>query len=607
MPLKDTLIAAESSYYSGKLRAYLDYFSHHQSQEWSEAEPSFSRIYNQIGPYFGRYMIPILQRETADGIEYLQDTSLTIENLDKSLSPAHQVIPSTPKQKHVAFLIELMGDEARLKLEAMHYRWDYKLENALFVLQEFGRACMPNMPVFMQRIAGLPFALLFNHATHDVLGISTEIQVPLENWYFDFLRAFEEHLKHHKYLLGNKPCVGDFGLLGPLYAHLARDPYPKKIMQQIAPGVFDWVQRMNNLPKQNLGEFVANDDIPPTLYPVLKLLLEDQTQLFHDCVRKVEEWYQKNDSYTITRFIPGRQVFRVRGVESKRKTEPYLAWMFERLKSFYEDECLYNKIQIDHVYRKIDAEDFLRCTITNKLEFDDIAIHRPYDQNQLDFKQKQIKFLMQRLRFIDVLLKEITVQRNHYTSRKTLASIGCSASNSYPQQTSFLMSGILAGLLLAIVRHFEITPQNQNNNPVGVAISMVALIFICKHFMLQTIQQSIAPSLNQYKALTQNSDQAPISDNHRRRLLTMVHYLKMESFNSKTMDVSELKNKTKDIEKSLLITFEPISFAKVEDFLNAVREHYEKLTLNTSDITIKQSTFWESDRAILKHAYASKL
>ena len=45
--------------------------------------------------------------------------------------------------------------------------------------------------------------------------------------------------------LGDAPSRADYGLMGPLYAHLGRDPYPVRIMQQKAPLVFRWVERMN--------------------------------------------------------------------------------------------------------------------------------------------------------------------------------------------------------------------------------------------------------------------------------------------------------------------------------------------------------------------------
>ena len=50
------------------------------------------------------------------------------------------------------------------------------------------------------------------------------------------------HLKTHRFLLGDKPCLGDFGLMGPLKAHLALDPIPGKIMKVKSPFVYEWIE-----------------------------------------------------------------------------------------------------------------------------------------------------------------------------------------------------------------------------------------------------------------------------------------------------------------------------------------------------------------------------
>jgi len=34
------------------------------------------------------------------------------------------------------------------------------------------------------------------------------------------------HFDLHPYLLGGKPCIGDFSLAGMVYGHLYRDPVP---------------------------------------------------------------------------------------------------------------------------------------------------------------------------------------------------------------------------------------------------------------------------------------------------------------------------------------------------------------------------------------------
>ncbi|PHY13768.1 hypothetical protein CSW58_03550 [Caulobacter sp. B11] len=74
-----------------------------------------------------------------------------------------------------------------------------------------------------------------------------EQSIPLiEAAYEEFLDLFDAHLAHAPYLLGGRPTIGDYGLIGPLFAHLARDPYPSLLMKRRAHRVWRWVERMNS-------------------------------------------------------------------------------------------------------------------------------------------------------------------------------------------------------------------------------------------------------------------------------------------------------------------------------------------------------------------------
>jgi glutathione S-transferase len=47
------------------------------------------------------------------------------------------------------------------------------------------------------------------------------------------LGALDRHFAEHPFLFGSRPLLGDFGLVGPLYGHLSRDPWPAQHL--IAP------------------------------------------------------------------------------------------------------------------------------------------------------------------------------------------------------------------------------------------------------------------------------------------------------------------------------------------------------------------------------------
>ena len=114
-----------------------------------------------------------------------------------------------------------------------------------------------------------------------IFGVTEQSQKLVEDLYLEYLDALNAHLESYPYLLGWRPCIGDFGLLAPMYAHLGRDPHPARLMQQRAPAVYRWVERMNREDQDapeffNAGsDFLANDEVPETLVEVLKILAED--------------------------------------------------------------------------------------------------------------------------------------------------------------------------------------------------------------------------------------------------------------------------------------------------------------------------------------------
>ena len=65
-------------------------------------------------------------------------------------------------------------------------------------------------------------------------GVSEELVPEIERSYEAFLGLLDAHLAGSPFLLGGHPTIADYGFMGPLYAHLARDPYPSVLMKRRA-------------------------------------------------------------------------------------------------------------------------------------------------------------------------------------------------------------------------------------------------------------------------------------------------------------------------------------------------------------------------------------
>lgn len=345
------------SLYSGKTRAYLRY------KKIPFEERLSSEDYGQIQAHIGRKIIPVII--TPEG-EYIQDTTVIIDHLEEKF-PAPSIYPDGPMQKLAALLMEVYGDEWLL-LPAMHYRWKFKRQNLWFVLNQFGDVMKPHWPAFAKPLVAIPAALYFGRMYKSLMGLDENTEPELEKITEAFLKDFDRHLEDHDFLLGSRPSIGDFGLVAPLYAHMAQDPYPKQWMQDIAPRVFDWTRRMQN-PGGNEGSFLPNDEIPETLYPLLAHMFRDQLPLLVDTVRAVADWTAEHpDADHFPRTI-GRHDFTLGDAHGNRAILPYQQWMFQRPLRHYQRLSEGEKQQIDPLLKKLGGYDGLQTEISVPLDY----------------------------------------------------------------------------------------------------------------------------------------------------------------------------------------------------------------------------------------------
>lgn len=247
----------ELSLYSGKLRAYL----RHKELPFRERHVSFWDM-RKLKRKVGAKVMPVLL--TADG-EWLQDTADIIDVLELR-HPRAPIVPETPRQRIAAYLLEAWGDEFWVS-SAMHYRWNFP-ENYQGVFRpEGGDNLMPFAPRFVKdRLIATAAGAMRSFLPG--LGVVPGQTATIEAWTEAMLDALEEHFTHYPYLLGSRPCLGDFGLIGPLYAHLGRDPYPLRELIAPRPHLKGWIERMQHPESPGTGTFLAEDHVPETLAPL---------------------------------------------------------------------------------------------------------------------------------------------------------------------------------------------------------------------------------------------------------------------------------------------------------------------------------------------------
>lgn len=319
--MTNTLYGAPLSLFSGKARAYLDW----KGVDYQEVLSTPDIYRDVIIPNVGRPVIPVLK--TQDGA-IVQDTTHIIDHFEAS-ETGPSVYPDTPRQKLAALLLECFGDEW-LVIPAMHYRWNYNEE---WVYGEFGKLALPDGTPEEQYVAGKERGATFRGFV-PMLGI-TEATIPgIEASYEGLLSELDAHFAIHPFLLGTRPSIGDLGLIGPLYAHLYRDPASRKIMERLAPRVAQWVQRMVDVQTPLSGEFLPDDEIAETLLPILARMMREHVPYLGKVAAMFGEWLAANPETDIPRAV-GMTEFTLQDalgseVSGQRIAVPFSLWMLQR-------------------------------------------------------------------------------------------------------------------------------------------------------------------------------------------------------------------------------------------------------------------------------------
>lgn len=227
------LYVMDVSYFSGKMEAYLRY----KEIPFEREEPSWGRINRVLYPHTGLMKVPVV--ETADG-QWLQDSTPMIDWFE-ARHGAFPVLPADPYQAFFCRLLEDYADEW-LWRPALYYRWafdnDARLNSARFI-REF---------LYDTALRGPGQAMAVRARQRRIYvrgdGVTRATRAHVEGVYLGTLARLEAILAEQPFLLGQAPCLADFGFFASMFRHFAIDPTPSKIMRDRAPAVYDWVGRL---------------------------------------------------------------------------------------------------------------------------------------------------------------------------------------------------------------------------------------------------------------------------------------------------------------------------------------------------------------------------
>lgn len=388
---KYRLFSWEHSYFSGKVRSYLRY-----KQAFDGLGPGFEDVLatpeilqKVLGPATGSPTVP--QLRTPEGV-FIQDSAEIVDVVEQR-HPGPAVLPSpetAPKQRVACFLLELLADEWMI-VYAFWERWQYSREGITpshldFNALQWGAFLDPRSSGDERRRAGLAlFDKVFSrespadaaagpYAGLRHLGVDDVTEPAWQASNLRLLERLEAHFARHDYVLGGRPSLADFALLGPLYAHQYRDAVAGFILRTRFPLIAEWVERctatnalnaraydqvvysvdeegelVEVLAQSDGGEWLERDLIPETLVPVLEVFFEEMWPVLLSSVEALRSYVASGHrapggelpsrSFSATPGFEPLQTgdgpltheFTLGDVASRRMVVPHHVWRLQRL------------------------------------------------------------------------------------------------------------------------------------------------------------------------------------------------------------------------------------------------------------------------------------
>ena len=351
-----TLYGWHLSYFTGKAMCYLRYKQVPFEQKPVDMVTLMWRIRRQTGAA----VMPVMV--TPQG-GWINDTSRIIDHIEARV-PGPSIHPATPVQRFASYLMEAWGDEWWVPM-AMHTRWSYPENYPLFE-REAGSALLPWLPGFAQRRAVKVVASKLRGMLPAV-GVRPEQFAVMDAWMDGMLDLLDTHFAHYLFLFGDRPVLGDFGLVGSMVAHLGRDPWPARQLVAPRPHLRAWIDRMAQ-PQQTRGAanppaLLADDQIPPTLLPVFQAIAREFVPLLEGISTQV--------AARLVDWPPGKLLPRGLGeVEVpmgtgrfRRTALPYSLWMAQRTLDVYRGMISVEQQQVRAWLGSIGGEPLLALDI----------------------------------------------------------------------------------------------------------------------------------------------------------------------------------------------------------------------------------------------------
>jgi glutathione S-transferase len=301
------LLGLEASPYTMKVKSYLTYKG--LPFEWITRSMANEPLFQKHAKV---QLIPLLFFPAG---ETMQDSTLIIERIEGETG-GPSIHPEDKTLWFLSCLFEEFGDEWCNKLmffQRWFYSADARATGARLAHDRLeGKWYRPVAKPIIARL------LVRRMVPRLVYSGGNETNIPQLKQSFESLVAMlDAHFRARPYLLGGRPCFGDFGLWCNLYEAWT-DPTAKAYIERNAPSLVGYIRRM--LAPSAEGPFETLEALKPTLLPILR----------QEMATRFLPWMQANHAA----FLAGQKETRLtmNGQTFQQKTFKYQANTLDELR-----------------------------------------------------------------------------------------------------------------------------------------------------------------------------------------------------------------------------------------------------------------------------------
>lgn len=369
-----TLYGMAGSLYTARARSYMRM----HAVPFTEVKAGSEEFTGEIVPQIGRWIIPVLK--TPEG-SIIQDGADIIDHLDAGGFSKNPIYPADPTLLAIAHLFELFGSHGLLR-PAMHYRWNFDEVNLPFLRETFRDVLPSGLPKEAEDAAFLHASGRMRQAAV-VFGVKPETYRQVEESYAQFLLLMERHLREHPFILGGHATIADYGLIGAMYAHLARDPAPLRLMQVSTPNVFRWVERMNmaevfvdEAMDGSGGKLLDSADLPDSLLHLMRFISDDYLPEITAHVERANSWLERHPetekgALTNNKSMKsgmGLAPFEWKGTTIETVVIPYRFYLLQRLQDAFDQQSNEDQSAVRTIFESTGVEGLFNLRTDRRIE-----------------------------------------------------------------------------------------------------------------------------------------------------------------------------------------------------------------------------------------------